>query len=337
MRKFLRKLIGEDVWQSLRKAFGVEKRMVRRLFANDCSRYINYSCAFRPQTREGLLSDIIMAYHVLEKGLTMPNRRFAFGKDVVRRLMSLVDKFVGRFTVDEPQVRHAIGVVKAYLKLHHDAGFDFSKDTGYWEAINAFAVRFEDIEPSVQPHMTREEFYRNKDMPFPAFAVSRHTLRHYSDCPLPMERIRQAVELAMTTPSACNRQYWKTYCVDNRELGHKILDLQKGNRGFGHLADKVIIVTVSLEAIGPNERNDVFTNGGMYLMNMCYALFYYEVAHCVLNWSRSPEEDAELRSLVKIPDSESVIAVLSCGETPDEFDVAASPRRNVVDVFRVIA
>lgn len=336
MRKLLRRLLGENAWNSLRNLFGVDKRLVKRLFDNDCTRYIRYSCAFRTQTREGLLSDVIMAYHVLEKGLTMPDRRLAFGKDVVKRLMTLIDKFVGRFSVDEPQVRHAIGVIKAYLKLHHDAGFDFGKDTGYWGAVNAFAARFEDIEPSVQPHLTREEFYRNKDMPFPAFAASRHTLRHYSDRSLPMERIRKAVELAMTTPSACNRQYWKVYCVGNRDLGHKILNLQKGNRGFGHLADKVIIVTVNLEAIWPNERNDAFTNGGMYLMNLCYALFYHEVAHCVLNWSRSPEEDAELRMLVKIPDSESVVAVLSCGETPDEFDVAASPRRPVADVFRVI-
>ena len=337
MHKMLRKLLGEKAWRRLRDMLGVEKRLVKRLFDNDYARYITYSCMFRPQTREGLLAEVIMAYHVVEKGLTMPNRRLAFGKDVVRRLMSLVDKFICRFSADEPQVRHAIGVVKSYLTLHREAGFDFGEDVEFWKTIDVFLSSFADIEPSVQPHMTREEFYRNKEKSFPAFAASRHTLRHYSEHPLPIERIRQAVELAMTTPSACNRQYWKAYCVSNRELGQRILNLQKGNRGFGHLADKVIIVTVNLEAIGPNERNDAFTNGGMYLMNLCYALFYHEVAHCVLNWSRSPDEDAELRKLVEIPNSESVIAVLSCGETPDEFDVAASPRRDVSDVFMEIA
>lgn len=336
MRKMLRRILGETVWRRLRDFLGVDKRHVKRLFAKDCARYIAHSCAFRAQTKEALLSRVIMAYHVVEKGLTMPNRRFAFGKEVVMRLIALVDKFVERFSADEPQVRHAIGVVKTYYCLHRDAGFNFDEDAEYWNTINVFLTRFADIEPSVQPHMTREEFYKDKEKPFPAFAIARHTLRNYSNRPVPIERIHKAVELASSAPSACNRQYWKVYCVSNREIGQKILDLQKGNRGFGHLADKVIIVTVSLEAVDPNERNDAFTNGGMYLMNLCYALFYYEVAHCVLNWSRSPEEDAQLRRLVTIPDSELVVALLSCGETPDEFDVAASPRREVTDIFREI-
>ena len=336
MRKILRMLCGEKVWRRLRVAFGVDKKQVKRLFDNDYARYITYSCAFRMPTRENLLSEVIMAYHVVEKGLTMPNRRLAFGKDAVKHLMSQIDRFIKAFSAQDPQVKHAIGVLSAYLKLHVDAGFDFGHDRAYWNGIRSFLQQFSDVEPAVQPHVTREEFYRDKNKPFPAFAAARHTLRNYSDRPLPMSRVRQAVELAMTTPSACNRQYWKTYCISNRDLGQKVLDLQRGNRGFGHLADKVIVVTVNLEAVGPHERNDVFTNGGMYLMNLCYALFYYGIAHCVLNWSKSPEVDAELRSLIKLPASESVIAVLSCGETPDEFDVAASPRRDVSDVFREI-
>lgn len=337
MRKILRLLLGEKIWRRLRKVFGVDKKQVKRLFDNDYDRYITYSCAFRTPTRENLLSEVIMAYHVLEKGLTMPDRRLAFGKDAVKHLMSQIDKFIKAFSAQDPQVKHAIGVLSAYLKLHLDAGFDFGQDRAYWNDIRAFLQQFSDVEPAVQPHVTRDEFYRDKNKPFPAFAAARHTLRNYSDRPLPMSRVRQAVELAMTTPSACNRQYWKTYCISNRDLGQKVLGLQRGNRGFGHLADKVIVVTVNFEAVGPHERNDVFTNGGMYLMNLCYALFYYGIAHCVLNWSKSLEVDAELRSLIKLPASESVIAVLSCGETPDEFDVAASPRRDVSEVFREIA
>ena len=336
MRKLLRMLCGEKIWRWLRDAFGVDKKQVKRLFDNDYERYVAYSCAFREATRENLLSEVIMAYHVVEKGLTMPNRRLAFGKDAVRRLMAYVDKFTEKFSAQEPQVKHAIGVLAAYLKLHRDAAFDFSEDAVYWDEIKAFLRRFDDIAPAIQPHVSREDFYKNKDKSFPAFAASRHTLRNYSSRPLPMERVHKAVELAMTTPSACNRQYWRTYCISNHDLGQKVLELQRGNRGFGHLADKVIIVTVNLEAVGPNERNDAFTNGGMYLMNLCYALFYYEIAHCVLNWSKSPEVDAELCSMMHIPNSEAVIAILSCGETPEEFDVAASPRREVTDVFKEV-
>ena len=107
----------------------------------------------------------------------------------------------------------------------------------------------------------------------------------------------------------------------------RLLEIQGGSRGFGHLADKVLIVTADLEDISfARERNDLYTNGGMFLMNLCYALHYERIGHCILNWSREPAEDRAMREFIKIRPSESVIAILTCGEPTDEFDVCASPR-----------
>lgn len=61
-----------------------------------------------------------------------------------------------------------------------------------------------------------------------------------------MEDLMQAIELAQNAPSACNRQPGRVHLVENDLLKHKILDIQGGNRGFGHMADKVLIVTVEL-------------------------------------------------------------------------------------------
>ena len=40
-----------------------------------------------------------------------------------------------------------------------------------------------------------------------------------------------------------------------------------------------------------------------------------------------------LRDIVKIKPSEVVVALVACGETPDEFDVAASPRKQLSDIL----
>ena len=62
-------------------------------------------------------------------------------------------------------------------------------------------------------------------------------------------------------------------------------------------------------------------------MNLCYALHYHGIAHCILHWSVEPATDREVHRLLGIPENEAIVQVLACGMPPEEFDVAASPRR----------
>lgn len=333
MKELIRRLLGPSVMDAINRIRFSPKRMLNRCIGYDKERLIAYSGCFAQKTREQLRAFVIMTYHVVEKGLTMPNRRFTFGVEVIKELMQLIDAFESKFGSDR-QVDHAIGVLKAYWDLHAEAGRQESADAAFWSQLETFLSRYPTVPAAPQPHCTREVFYRDNEAAFPRFAASRHTLRHYSDKPLPVERIKAAVALAMSTPTACNRQHCRVYCVSDKAKMARLLELQGGGRGFGHLADKVLVVTASLESIlYPRERDDLFTNGGMFLMNLCYALHYEKIAHCVLNWSRTPAEDRAMRKCLAIKPSESVIAILTCGETPPEFDVCASPRDTVEEHF----
>lgn len=308
-----------------------------RLFAYDRGRFIRHAGAFHPESRAASLARIIMAYHVLEKGITMPRRHLDFGHSAVLDLISLVEDFERRFGVDEPQLKHAIGCVKEYFSLHVAARFDFSKDEVYWDRIKTFCSSFEDVPSSHQKEMSREMFYGHNDAPFPVFARARHTLRHYQGS-VSVERIKVAVELAMTAPSACNRQYVKVHCVSNHKIRDEIFGLQNGNRGFGGDADKLLVITADLLGLRwAEERNDVYTNAGIFIMNLCYSLHYNKVAHCILNWSVPPENDRAARSKLNLPESEAIVAILCCGNAPESILVASSPRKDVGDVFYEIS
>lgn len=303
------------------------------VFVYDYRRYVRCAGALKLTTEESSLAQIIMSYHVIEKGLTMPNRRFSFGHDAMRHLMTLIDRYASAHSAIHPQVVHAIGVVRAYDEMHR-TGFDRTGDVAYWKAIEVFLSRYPDIPAHTQRHMTREEFYAKQNSPFPEFSESRHTLRHYEGCVDP-GTIRKAVRLAQSAPSACNRQHVRVYCVADHALRDQILALQNGNRGFGHLADKLLILTGDLEDIRwVSERHDVYTNGGIFLMNLCYALHYHRIAHCILNSSFFIVGERRLRKLLKLKDSEVPIAILCCGQAPASFDVASSPRRELSEIYR---
>lgn len=289
----------------------------------------------RRPTRENRLAEVVLAYHVIEKGLTMPNRRSNFGHAAILHLAAVCERFLLDFG-EAPQVSHGVAVLRAYAAIHDPEARTVDRD--FWVTFEAVLARLPSVPPAVEPQFTREAFYAANQAPFAEFARSRHTVRNYAG-ELSIERIRAAAHLAFeTAPSACNRQHVRLRCVCDANLREKILGIQGGSRGFGHLADKLLIVSADLDdTLDIKEHNDVYVEGGIFLMNLCYALHYHKIAHCVLVWFCNPANDAALRALIPaIKETEAVVALLACGEAAETFSVAASPRRPFDEVYAEI-
>lgn len=317
MIEFLKKLKRAFVAMRQRAS---ARREASRGFAFDRARFMANAGALHLDRKAAACAEIVMGYHVLEKGLTMPRRRLGFGKGAVVHLVNLIDSFERRFGKDDPQVRHAAGVLRAYRELHRDQPDPMPR-------LDAFLAAHPDIPAAKEPHVRRADFFAAKDAPFPQFAASRHVCRHFAG-PVPRETLDAVFALAATAPSACNRQHARVHVIDDAGLRERLFALQGGTRGFGGDADKALVVTADLSAVRWGwERHDAYVNGGIFVMNLCYALHYHGVAHCILHWSVSPETDREAHRLLEIPDNEEIVQVIACGMPPEEFDIAASPRR----------
>ncbi len=295
------------------------RREASKAFAYDRRQFMKGAGALHPERREAALAEIVMGYHVLEKGLTMPRRRLGFGKGAVVHLINLIESFERRFGFD-PQCGHAAAVLKAYRELHRDWPEPMPR-------LDTFLAARPSLEPAKEPHVKRADFYSAKESPFPVFAASRHVVRHFEG-PVPMDAIKEALEIARTAPSACNRQHARVHVICDHSLRDRLFAIQGGTRGFGGDADKVLIVTSDLSAVRwAWERHDAYVNGGIYVMNLSYALHYCGIAHCILHWSVPPKVDEEAHRMLGIPGCEAIVQVIACGMAPEEFDVAASPRR----------
>ena len=303
---------------------GKVRREANIAFRYDRAQFMANAGALHLDRKAAARAEIVMGYHVLEKGLTMPRRRLGFGKGAVVHLVNLIQSFEKRFGND-PQVRHAVGVLRAYREMHRECPDPMPR-------LDAFLAAHEDVPAATQPHVRRVEFFAAKDAPFPAFAASRHVVRHFAGT-VSRETVEEAVSLALTAPSACNRQHARVHVIDDPVLRDRLFAVQGGTRGFGADADKVIVVTADLSAVRwAWERHDCYVNGGIFVMNLCYALHYLGVAHCILHWSVSPDVDREAHRFLGIPANEAIVQVLACGMPPEEFDVASSPRLSVSDV-----
>lgn len=293
-------------------------------------RDIKKSTVFRNKKSD--LANLLIMGHVLEKGITMPNRRLGFGYERVRELISFLKEVISLYTANYTEVQAALGDLEQYDKLHKDNNFELPKDIQ--DGIDELKC-FKTAGTSLCFNMTADEYFKSvKD--FPEFAHQRHSVRWYSDVPVPEETIIKSIELAQTAPSACNRQSTKVYILSSKEAKETAIGIQNGNRGFGHLADKMLLITANMKCWGPNMRTSAFLDAGIFVMNLLYALHFNKICACTLNAHMDRKQRNKLQNVVGYSDSEVPVVFISIGNAPDTFMIAGSQRLEVEDLYTII-
>src|SRR5690606_17298019 len=165
--------------------------------------------------------------------------RLGFGRERLFLLIADCLQYIECYDVANPQLQHAIDVIGEYKKSHVDSGF--SLDERLIEKINHLQQFKNKSEDHRQISKSNIDYFKHQSSSFDLFSNSRFSLRNYSEKMVPIDIIESALILAQNAPSACNRQTVRTHVFTDPEWIEEILVLQGGNRGFGHLSNKLII------------------------------------------------------------------------------------------------
>lgn len=276
---------------------------------------------------ERLNRDLTLQYHIVEKGLTMPEPRPGFGRLVVLKLCDLVMKYHKmELPADSLEFSQSVSVLKEYYHFHQSISFEL--DTEMRNKLSPIVSSFDAVVGLPQIITTNVAYFNEVNAAFDIFSKSRYSVRNYSKEQIPVELLLQCVELAQKSPSFCNRQPTRVHIVKSDEKKQAILNIQNGNRGFGHLADTLIVLTSVISTTKDiHERNENHLNGGMFAMSLLFAMHFNKIAACALNWAVSEDKELIMREILKLERNEIPLLVISCGFAPDSFKVAASPRK----------
>ena len=290
----------------------------------DAYHYVHHSLmSGYNRSQEQFIGKITLYAHVVEKGLTMPQMRYNFGEANIRTLIQLLNEYI-EYPYDTHDVLFisAISNVFEYESVHINNGIALPADIE--ESIAKLHAQFPTTPALHQLLVSKREMYHHGD--FAYIATNRHSVRNFCGH-VTSERLDDAIRLASTAPSACNRQPNHVHIIESTHPRfQQILEMQHGSRGFGHLADKLLIISTSLVAYnGILERNSAYIDGGIYLMNLLYALQYQGIAACTLNCSMSIDETKKLRKLLNTTDV--FIAIVAIGDCPDEVLIARSTKK----------
>lgn len=272
-------------------------------------------------------SRMLAACHVLEKGLAFPPPKRAYGEAMAQFVCESM-------THPERQPSDSVaaiarGVLAAY-KEHHDA---LEHDLGTLADTIAAIVASGPAGEAGARRLAPSD-YNAKGRDLEALIRMRKSVRHFTGAPS-VEQVEEAVEMALHSPSACNRQGWRVYWTKDAQQCAAISELHSGSRGFGSDVPAWIAMAVDVATFqGPRERWAAYVDGGMFAMTLLLALTEIGVASCPLNWSTSPSIDGKLHGLLDIPSSEVVIMLIAIGTPPETCDVPVSARLPIDEILR---
>ena len=170
-------------------------------------------------------------------------------------------------------------------------------------------------------------------LPLRPFLEARHSIRNFSGAPVESALLAQACAMAQLAPSACNHQGGHAHRFNTPDLVEKVITLQPGNRGFGHNAGAVIVVTGDTSAdTDAGERRQAMIDASLFAIALIYAPHSLGLGTCILAWNASPEVDDALRAAARLDDAEDVAVLNAVGHLPDTLNVPVSTRYPAGDI-----
>lgn len=275
---------------------------------------------------------MMLLIHSLEKGMCMPDSR-PFGQKKCQQLITLIER------CDETQKKQseyslALGILQSWLEFFEERGW---VDDSAYSIVKNYMDAKAKVDVSVKPGykiMTRNDLVADKKASFKEFIKSRHSVRDFSPEPLSKEDIKECLEMAITAPTACNRQMCKIYQVKREEDRELLNNIVLGVPGFNLKSVNYFIITYDISAFDFfGERNQGYLNSGLVAMNFVNALHYKGIGSCFLQWANKRSEDLLVKKTLGIPANEKIAIVVGAGYYADNCKIPCSCRKKIEEFF----
>lgn len=297
----------------------------------------NASCETEKDAEKSRFS-LMREAHTLEKGMSLRSPRAGFGLAKAQRLMDGVESYLNHFGVSSTSFpAPVLEVLGAYLDYSGTSGFPLPelkvRHSALCARVKAAGGRQVPEEPQTGTKvpragtvtLSREAVIAASAGNFPSLAASRHSVRCFSHEPVERELLERALDIASCTPSACNRQAWRTRIFEGRRASQLLL-WQGGCKGFETEVPVAILVTAELRAFLHYEAHQPYVDGGLYAMNLINALHSLGLGTIPVSCGFKFKKLRRL-SAFGVPANEVPILIIGCGHMEPSFKVATSLRQ----------
>ena len=272
---------------------------------------------------------LIFHTHTLEKGLSHFDLR-PFGEQKVSSIMSILNKEL-KYENHEKHFSFIISInsLREYKRVYEEHQWT---DTEEYKKVSDFLKNYENI-PETKTGayiLTKEELKKDYNIDYKKFIKSRHSTRNYKNQELKIEDIKEAIEMAKYSASACNRQFIRVHYYPTGKMRENVIKYAVGKGGLYLEGVNTFIITIDVNGLrGNGERNQGYYNAGLFSTNLVNALHSLGSGTCFIQFSNSVSEEEKLKELNQIPSHERIAVILFAGYYDDKSIFAVSPRKDV--------
>ena len=286
-------------------------------------------------SQEKMRANIIMQAHIIEKGLSLVDVKPWFGQPKINSLMADVRGYHAKYG-DNKLLFFVVSMLQSYFDYNSNNEGVPTELIVQFESLKSLLGDFEDKSLEGGFVEVGKDDAHDGKFDFKEFAHSRHSVRSFTGETVDIQIIHNALKIAETTPSACNRQPWYNYVIVNKKVIEDVLTIQRGSRQFKDQVSSLVITASSAHFFFGDEYNQMYFNTGLYAMNLLYALHSEGLGTIPLNMGLSLNELDQIRKICGIPDTQMPISMIAVGVLPEHYKYAKSARFSYQDYTIII-
>lgn len=282
---------------------------------------------FTSQSKEKMQYTLLRENHVIEKGMSMKNPRIGFGQEKVIALIKKLELYYNIYQ-DKAFLAYPLNTIKSYIDFTKQTKIEIPLIEKMFGELYDKSSTCEFQKSAGIKEVSKIGIWEKSKINFFDFVNSRHSIRYFSDEIPDIKLINEALKIAQRTPSACNRQAWKTYVFSNDKT-YDLLKWQGGANGFEKEIPLSILVTSNLNAFLFYEPHQAYVDGGMYAMSLIYALHSIGLGTIPFSMGFEAKKIEIMHKYFEIPRNEIPIVIIGVGHLLDNFKVALSHRKPI--------
>jgi len=260
----------------------------------------------------------------------MRPRRPVFALEYIGETVEAFATTLSSGTSDPDLILWSVDVLDEYFSVVDSAPpVDAARDA--YRAARAPFTRPEDS--------TRRVPYHRESAPLPVginelaeLAHRRRSVRWFEDRPVPRNCVDRALEVALQSPSACNRQPFVFHIFDDPELVRKVSVIPMGTKGYAQNIPAIAVLVGRQRAyFNERDRHLIYIDGALAAMSFMYGLEVQGIASCPINWPEISDRETRMARLLGLATDERPVMLIAFGYPDPEGTVAFSQKKPLAE------
>jgi nitroreductase len=275
--------------------------------------------------------------HRLEKGLIMRPRKASFAEMYIGETVTAFKGMLGSPGFCQQEKKWAVDVLTEY--------FSVVKDT---PPIKAAREQFDAIGLSADAAFATND--AQKHIPYPDHARTksdisteqllrlfrqRRSTRWFEKKLVEDNKLNTAIDMASLAPSACNRQPFQFYVMNDNDTANQVASMAAGTTGFASNIPCLIAVVGDMACYpGERDRHLIYIDGSLAAMQLMLALETLELSSCPINWPDIEFRERKIANRLMLNASQRVVMLMAVGYADSAGEIPYSSKKNA-DTLRV--